>query len=87
MPHNGCPHQCVFCNQRNITGHSYQPTQDDVVSAIETAIKSGVDKKNTEIAFFGGSFTAIDRGYMVSLLNATKQYINDFYGIEIVNKT
>lgn len=83
MPHNGCPHQCVFCNQKNITGHSYQPTKDDVVSAIETAINSGVDKKNTEIAFFGGSFTAIDRDYMVSLLNATKPYINDFYGIRL----
>lgn len=83
MPHNGCPHQCVFCNQKNITGHSYQPTDKDVVDAIETAINSGVDKSNTEIAFFGGSFTAIDRAYMVSLLNATKPYINDFAGIRL----
>lgn len=83
MPHNGCPHQCVFCNQKNITGHTYQPTSEDVVSAIETAISSGVDKSNTEIAFFGGSFTAIDREYMVSLLDATKPYINDFYGIRL----
>ncbi|MGN0477601.1 MAG: elongator complex protein 3 [Ruminococcus sp.] len=81
VPHNGCPHQCVFCNQSNITGQSCQPKASDVVSAIETAIKSGVDTKNTEIAFFGGSFTAIDREYMVSLLDATKPYINDFYGI------
>lgn len=71
----------MFCNQSNITGQTCQPKADDVVSAIETAIKSGVDTKNTEIAFFGGSFTAIDREYMVSLLDATKPYINDFYGI------
>lgn len=71
----------MFCNQSNITGQTYQPNASDVVSAIETAIKSGVDTKNTEIAFFGGSFTAIDREYMVSLLDATKPYINDFYGI------
>lgn len=71
----------MFCNQSNITGQSCQPKASDVVSAIETAIKSGVDTKNTEIAFFGGSFTAIDREYMVSLLDATKPYINDFYGI------
>lgn len=71
----------MFCNQSNITGQTCQPKASDVVSAIETAIKSGVDTKNTEIAFFGGSFTAIDREYMVSLLDATKPYINDFYGI------
>ena len=71
----------MFCNQSNITGQTCQPKAGDVVSAIETAIKSGVDTKNTEIAFFGGSFTAIDREYMVSLLEATKPYINDFYGI------
>lgn len=71
----------MFCNQSNITGQTCQPKAGDVVSAIETAIKSGVETKNTEIAFFGGSFTAIDREYMVSLLDATKPYINDFYGI------
>ena len=37
----------------------------------------------TEIAFFGGSFTAIDREYMLSLLDATKPYIDRFYGIRI----
>ena len=39
--------------------------------------------KNAEIAFFGGSFTAIDREYMLSLLNATKKYIDNFFGIRI----
>lgn len=81
MPHNGCPHQCSFCNQRSITGQSYQPTPKDVTKAINTAINSGIDTKNAEIAFFGGSFTAIDIGYMVSLLDATKPYINRFAGI------
>lgn len=38
---------------------------------------------NAEIAFFGGSFTAIDREYMQSLLDATKPYIDRFYGIRI----
>lgn len=38
---------------------------------------------NSEIAFFGGSFTAIDRGYMISLLEATRPYIDSFLGIRI----
>lgn len=43
----------------------------------------GENTKNTEIAFFGGSFTAIDRDYMLSLLHATKGYIDNFMGIRI----
>lgn len=43
----------------------------------------GDDSHNCEIAFFGGSFTAIDRGYMVSLLEAVKPYVNSFKGIRL----
>ena len=51
---------------------------------IETALKSeGIDSKNSEIAFFGGSFTAIDREYMISLLEAAKSYLPLFKGIRI----
>lgn len=39
--------------------------------------------KNAEIAFFGGSFTAIDRNYMIALLEATKEHICNFKGIRI----
>ena len=84
MPHNGCPHQCSFCNQKSIVGQAYQPTKADVVSAIETAICSLKENTiNAEIAFFGGSFTAIDREYMLSLLEATAPYIDKFKGIRI----
>ena len=84
MPHNGCPHQCSFCNQRSITGKSYQPKSEDVVSAIKLAKDTlKEDTKNAQIAFFGGSFTAIDREYMLSLLEATSPYIDSFNGIRI----
>lgn len=43
----------------------------------------GENTKNAEIAFFGGSFTAIDREYMLSLLQATREYIDRFKGIRI----
>ena len=43
----------------------------------------GDNSKNSEIAFFGGSFTAINRSYMLELLDATKPYINEFSGIRI----
>ncbi len=86
VPHNGCPHACSFCNQREITGQIYQPTSEDVVCAVETAKKTlGTETRNAEIAFFGGSFTAIDREYMTQLLTAASPYIKsgEFAGIRI----
>lgn len=75
IPHLGCPHKCSFCNQNTITGKQTQPSADDVKAAVETALR----KKNYdyEIAFFGGSFTAIDREYMLSLLKAAYNYVKD----------
>lgn len=75
IPHLGCPQQCSFCNQKTITGNQKQPTCDDVISAVETALrKKGYEY---EIAFFGGSFTAIDREYMLSLLKTAYAYVAD----------
>lgn len=75
VPHNGCPQQCSFCNQKTITGKQCQPTADDVEKAVQIALKR---KGYTyEIAFFGGSFTAIDRDYMVLLLKTAHKYIDN----------
>ena len=75
---------CSFCNQRSITGQVYQPTAQDVEKTLSKAVDDlGKRAENTEIAFFGGSFTAIDREYMLELLNATKPFINSFSGIRI----
>ena len=75
---------CSFCNQRSITGQAYQPSAQDVEKTLLKAVDDlGERAENTEIAFFGGSFTAIDREYMLELLNATKPFINRFSGIRI----
>lgn len=74
VPHLGCPHQCSFCDQNTITGagSSPPPTPDDVARAAKTAAASlGEEaRREAEIAFFGGSFTAVRREYMISLLEA-----------------
>ena len=78
VPHAGCPHQCSFCNQKSISGQSRQPTPADVETAARTALEHSAEfAKEGEIAFFGGSFTAIDREYMVSLLTAAQPFIGD----------
>ena len=81
----GCPHQCSFCNQKTISGSVSALSPDDVAKTLEDAVTHGNSPENTEIAFFGGSFTAIERGYMVSLLEATKPFMEKgcFKGIRI----
>lgn len=76
VPHIGCPQKCSFCNQNTITGVQSAPTADDVRNSIETALKNA-DDYEFEIAFFGGSFTAIDKSYMLSLLDAAKPYVDN----------
>ena len=86
VPHAGCPHQCSFCNQRSISGAASQPTAQDVRDAALVAMRSSPEGiKDGEIAFFGGSFTAIDRDYMTELLSAAQEFIgeNGFRGIRI----
>ena len=66
VPHIGCPNKCSFCDQMHITGVRSAPGGEDVARAVAAAKKSAhYDGKNTEIAFFGGSFTAINRNYMI----------------------
>ena len=68
VPHIGCPHQCSFCNQRSISGQQTAPTPQMVRATCEEAMRLRAGKlRDTELAFFGGSFTAIERGYMLSL--------------------
>lgn len=84
VPHNGCPNKCSFCDQNHITGQQIQPDADYVKSTLEIALNYLKEKSfDSEIAFFGGSFTAIDRDYMLKLLESTKPYIDNFKGIRI----
>lgn len=77
VPHIGCPCKCSFCNQFSITEQIFIPHEKDVDKAVEIALSSQkYDPENGEIAFFGGSFTAINRDYMTELLSAAKKHID-----------
>lgn len=85
VPDEGCPHCCSFCNQRTISGFQKYLEPSDVKSACEIALKGKKDVRSGEIAFFGGSFTAIEKEYMLSLLKEAKHFLDDgaFSGIRI----
>ncbi|WP_273497591.1 elongator complex protein 3 [Peptoniphilus rhinitidis] len=59
IPHYGCPNDCVFCNQRKITGVSTDISNSDVEKTILEYLSYFKRKDNVEVAFYGGSFTAI----------------------------
>ena len=74
IPHLGCPNDCVFCNQRTISGHG-DFRIESVKDEIEEALSTISDDVEREIAFFGGSFTGIDRNLMISLLELAEGYV------------
>lgn len=75
IPHLGCPNNCVFCNQRAISGKK-EFFADSVIAEIEEVLSTIKEKIECEIAFFGGSFTGIDRELMVSLLDIGQSYVD-----------
>ena len=75
VAHAGCQNTCSFCNQRIISGKTETATADDVKRAMDIALASGCH--DGQLAFFGGSFTAVEREYMISLLEAARPYVLD----------
>lgn len=83
IPHAGCPHKCSFCDQNTITAQEDLPRGADVTRICEQVFSAAGDLLETEIAFFGGSFTAIPRGYMLELLDAAKPFAMQCRGVRI----
>ncbi len=74
IPHVGCPNACVFCNQRKISGHQCFEKYS-VRKELETAFSTVDGSLPTQIAYFGGSFTGIDREDMMELLSIANEYV------------
>ena len=78
VPHLGCPNNCTFCNQKKISGQTKMVTKQDVKDTIEYYLKNFKDDhKYVEVAFFGGSFTAIEKEKQEELLEAVQEYIHN----------
>ncbi|MCX7695592.1 MAG: radical SAM protein [Caloramator sp.] len=77
VPHKGCPHDCIFCNQKRITGQYKDIDIEDVYRIIEEHLKT-IDRNSShiEISFFGGSFTAIEIEKQREFLKVAKEYLD-----------
>ena len=85
ITHSGCKNDCVFCNQKIITGQPESSGEQEIRETIEKFIDiiySRIDNNNsfvgTEIAFFGGSFTGLERAQMIKLLEIANEYIDKY---------
>jgi histone acetyltransferase (RNA polymerase elongator complex component) len=80
IPHRGCPHQCVFCNQHSITGQQVGSVlaERSVRNEVEKGLgRLGNSRRAVQIAFYGGSFTALPLAEQRLLLLAVRPFLED----------
>ncbi len=68
IPHQGCEARCIYCNQWKITDAPI--SREDLLKVIQNGIRN-TDSKEVEVAFYGGSFTALPlkmQRYYLSIL-------------------
>ena len=77
IPHEGCPHSCVFCNQHRISGVQGKVTGSEVAEIIRTWLRRGRKKSSpqVQVAFYGGSFTGLSMARQQELLSSVKPFI------------
>ncbi|MBP1764181.1 MAG: Radical domain protein [Firmicutes bacterium] len=77
IPHYGCRHDCVFCNQRKITGMDAVVGPEMVNEVLSRHISNITQPRRIEVAFYGGSFTAISKNLQRSLLQPVFQLLSN----------
>ncbi|MBR2716152.1 MAG: radical SAM protein, partial [Oscillospiraceae bacterium] len=75
IPHLGCPNECVFCDQKRISGSPLPVSGETVAARLEEARRQG--ERGLEAAFYGGSFTAMSPAYQETLLAAAAPFLRD----------
>lgn len=76
VPHLGCPNDCIFCNQKSISGQKENMTKEKAKKIIEEYLETIKNEEaEVEVAFYGGSFTAIEEKTQEELLQTAYEYI------------
>lgn len=75
IPHLGCPNNCVFCNQRKISGQIKPADSETVIKALEDASSQIGGGVKPQLAFYGGSFTAIPTEQQIALLSKAFEFV------------
>jgi histone acetyltransferase (RNA polymerase elongator complex component) len=75
IPHQGCPHTCAFCNQHQVSSTYTPPTKKSIEETIELYLATVKPETRVEAAFFGGSFTAIEKERQEYYLSSVEPYL------------
>lgn len=75
IPELACPNRCIYCNQRFISGQLNQPEKEEIIERINTNLSTFNHPHHAELAFFGGSFTGIDKDKQIEYLKIIQPYI------------
>ncbi len=75
IPELACPNQCIYCNQRHISGQLQAVKPEEIKQIIEQHLATFIKPSHIELAFFGGSFTGIDEEDMITYLETVQPYI------------
>lgn len=77
VPHKGCPHDCIFCNQKKISGQIEDMTSKKMEEIITGHLSTIGKDAFVEIGFYGGSFTGIEREKQRELLAVAYKYVQE----------
>ena len=86
IPHKGCPHRCLFCNQTSITGCVPAELTASVVKAtVNHWLTSSTRRDRVQVAFYGGSFTCLPRAEQERLLGLVEPFLGqgEIHGIRL----
>lgn len=86
IPEQGCPFQCIFCDQKQISGSVSSPKKEEVIAHIEESLSSfGHQQGRVELAFFGGNFTGISIEQQREYLGIAQPYLKSgkIHGIRL----
>ncbi|MEG6614736.1 radical SAM protein [Pseudoclostridium thermosuccinogenes] len=75
VPHKGCPFDCIYCNQRTISGQIREMTMQEMQKIIEDNLSTVKDQDYVEIGFYGGSFTGIEKDRQIEYLETANRYV------------
>jgi histone acetyltransferase (RNA polymerase elongator complex component) len=76
IPHEGCPHRCVYCDQTSISGVSSRPNWTPL--SIRRQVEGFLDRSRrrpAQVAFYGGSFTMLSETRQRMFLESVQDLI------------
>jgi histone acetyltransferase (RNA polymerase elongator complex component) len=79
IPHAGCPHRCIFCDQTRTTNRSEAlPTTAQLDETIQRFLSYRQDaQRYTEISFYGGNFLGLPLDHILFFLESVSKHISE----------